>query len=296
MASEERPVTLDALLPPDVARSAETVGVAKANMRADRLFVLGVLAGAFIGLGAMFATVVTAGTTPPTGSTRVLGGVAFSLGLILVVIGGAELFTGNNLMSIAYASHRIRLRALLRAWAIVYVANFVGAVLTALVVYWSGETRNVPHLGVRALDIAVAKTSIPFGEAILLGIVANGLVCLAVWMAMAGRSVTDKVLAIVLPISAFVAAGFEHSIANMYFVPAGLFIQRWAPHAFWTANGIKPAAYNGLSWWNFIVHNLVPVTIGNVIGGAILVGLVYWYVYRRSIAVPDSSTSESDPA
>ena len=283
MADEDRPVDLDALLPPEVARSAEAVGVTKATMRVDRLFVLGVLAGAFIGLGAMFATVVTAGNAPPTGPIRLLGGVVFSLGLILVVVGGAELFTGNNLMAIAFASRRIRLRKLLRAWGIVYVANFVGAVLTAAVVYWSGETRTVAHVGVRALDIAAAKTSIPFGEAVLLGIMANGLVCLAVWMAMAARSVTDKILAIVLPVAAFVAAGVEHSIANMYFIPAGLFIQRWAPHAFWVANDVKPAAYAGLSWSSFLVDNLVPVTIGNVIGGAILVGLVYWYVYRRRV-------------
>jgi formate/nitrite transporter len=257
--------------------------VAKATMRVDRLFVLGVLAGAFIALGAVFSTVATAGGDVPPGVARLLGGLTFSLGLILVVIAGAELFTGNNLMAIAFASRRIRLRALLRAWGIVYVANFLGAITTALVVYWSGETRNVAGVGTRALDIAATKTSLGFGEAILLGVLANALVCLAVWLALSARSVTDKILAIIFPVTAFVAAGFEHSIANMYFVPAGLFLKEWAPQSFWATAGTSAAAYHDLTWSRFLVDNLVPVTIGNVIGGAVLVALVYWYVYRRGV-------------
>ena len=249
-------------------------------MRVHRLFVLGVLAGAFIALGAVFSTVVTSGGGIPPGVARLLGGLAFSLGLILVVIAGAELFTGNNLMAIACASRRIRLRALLRAWGVVYVANFVGAITTALVVYWSGETRG-GGVGTRALEIAADKTSLPFGEAILLGVLANGLVCLALWLALSARSVADKVLAIVFPITAFVAAGFEHSIANMYFIPAGLFLKAWAPDSFWARAGTPPGAYRDLTWSRFFVDNLIPVTLGNIIGGALLVALVYWYVYRR---------------
>jgi formate/nitrite transporter len=280
--------SFDALLPPEIARAAEQVGVAKATMRFDRLFVLGMLAGAFIGLGAMFSTVVTAGGGIPPGIARLLAGVVFSLGLVLVVIAGAELFTGNNLMVIAFASRRIRLTSLLRAWGIVYVANFVGALATALVVYWSGETRDVAGVGQRALQIAETKTSLGFGEAILLGVLANALVCLAVWLALSARSVTDKILAIILPVAAFVAAGFEHSIANMYFIPSGLFLKAWAPDSFWASTGTTQHASADVTWYGFIVDNLIPVTIGNIIGGAILVALVYWYVYRRDAAATAS--------
>jgi formate/nitrite transporter len=279
----ERVRSLDALLPSDIARAAEGVGVAKATMRFDRLFVLGVLAGAFIALGAMFSTVVTAGGALDPGLARLLAGIVFSLGLVLVVVAGAELFTGNNLMAIAFASRRIRLRALLRAWGVVYVANFIGALTTALIVYFSGHTRNVPDVGRRALEIAATKTSLPFGQAILLGVLANALVCLAVWLAMSARSVTDKIVAIILPVAAFVAASFEHSIANMYFIPTGLFLKAWAPDSFFVRSGVKPSQYGDLTWSRFFLDNLVPVTIGNVIGGAGLVALVYWYVYRRGV-------------
>jgi formate/nitrite transporter len=277
----ERVRSLDALLPPDVARAAEGVGVTKATMRFDRLFVLGVLAGAFIALGSMFSTVVTVGGDLDPGLARLLGGLVFSLGLVLVVVAGAELFTGNNLIAIAFASRRIRFVALLRAWGVVYVANFVGALATALIVYFSGHTRNVAGVGPRALEIAEVKTSLPFGQAILLGVLANALVCLAVWLALSARSVTDKIVAIVLPVAAFVAAGFEHSIANMYFIPTGLFLKEWAPHSFWKQSGVRPGQYGNITWSKFFLDNLVPVTIGNVIGGAVLVALVYWYVYRR---------------
>lgn len=284
--SGERASSLDALLPADVARAAERVGVAKATMRFDRLFALGVLAGAFIALGAMFSTVVTVGGGLDPGLARLLGGLVFSLGLILVVVAGAELFTGNNLMAIAFASRRIRLRALLRAWGVVYVANFVGALATALIVYFSGHTRNVAGVGQRALEIAEVKTSLPFGQAVLLGVLANALVCLAVWLAMSARSVTDKILAIVLPVAAFVAAGFEHSIANMYFIPTGLFLKEWAPDSFWRQSGVRPSQFGDVTWSRFLLDNLVPVTIGNIIGGAVLVALVYWYVYRRGVDEP----------
>jgi formate/nitrite transporter len=261
-------------------------------MRFDRLFVLGVLAGSFISLGAMFSTVVTAGGDMAPGVARLLSGLVFSLGLILVVIAGAELFTGNNLMSIAFASRRIRLRALLRAWGIVYIGNFVGALATALVVYWSGETRDVAGVGRQALDIAATKTSLGFGAAILLGVLANALVCLALWLALSARSVTDKIVAIILPVAAFVAAGFEHSIANMYFIPSGLFLKEWAPDSFWTGTRLAPGRYGDLTWSAFLVDNLLPVTIGNIIGGSVLVGLVYWYVYRRDTGEGDGSAGE----
>jgi len=261
----------DALLPPAMARRAEAVGVAKAEQPALRMFVLALLAGAFIAFGALFSVVAT---TPapdsalPYGVAQVLAGVVFSLGLVLVVVAGAELFTGNNLVVMAWAGRRIRTRALLRGWAIVYVGNVVAALAVAYVVHLSGALDNGGGaVSRRTIAVATAKTSHSFGQALILGVLGNVLVCLAVWLCFAARSVTDKVIAIVLPVSAFVAAGFEHSIANAYLVPAGLFAQ---------GGGNRP-----LTWSRFVTHNLVPVTIGNLIGGAVLVGIVYWFVYLR---------------
>jgi formate transporter len=269
-------------MPADIARRAEAVGVAKASTRLDRLVVLGVLAGAFVSLGAVFSTAVTAGPGMAPGVRRLLGGLTFSLGLVLVVVAGAELFTGNALIVIATASRRVRVRALLRNWLIVYLANFAGAVLTTLIVYWSGlYESSASALGVRALDVAAIKTSLGTREAMLSGVLANALVCLAVWLSLSARSVADKVVAVVFPVTAFVAAGFEHSIANMYFIPAGLFIKAWAPTRFWAAAGVDAADYPTVTWSKFLLGNLLPVTIGNIVGGALLVGLVYWFVYRR---------------
>jgi formate transporter len=276
--------SLDALLPPDIARRAESLGVAKAAMRTDRLVGLSLLAGAFIALGAVFSTVVTAGGGMPPGVARLLGGLVFSLGLVLVVVAGAELFTGNTLIVMAVASRRVKVTALLRNWLIVYAGNFTGAVATTLMVHWSGiSERGDGTVGVRALDIAAAKTSLGFREALFLGVLANALVCLAVWLSLSARSVTDKVVAVVPPITAFVAAGFEHSIANMYFVPAGLFLKTGATDSFWATTGTSPADYPTITWPDFLAANLVPVTIGNILGGAVLVGLAYWFVYLRSV-------------
>jgi formate transporter len=275
-------VDVDALLPPDVARRAEDVGVAKVAMPVASVTVLAVLAGAFISLGAMFSTVVTAGGGIAPGLARLLGRLVFSLGLVLVVVAGAELFTGNALVVIATASRRVRLRALLFNWLIVYVGNFAGALLTTLGVVWSGiYVRGDGAVGARALDIAATKTSLVVEEALILGVFANALVCLAVWLSLSARSVADKVLAVIFPVSAFVAAGFEHSIANMYFIPAGLFLRARAPDSFWTATGAGPGDYSSVTWQDFLVGNLAPVTVGNIVGGAVLVGLVYWFVYLR---------------
>jgi formate/nitrite transporter len=280
--AEGDPPRFDALLPPEIARRAESVGVAKAAMRFDRLAVLSVLAGAFISLGAVFSTVVTAGGGTAPGVTRLLGGLTFSLGLILVVVAGAELFTGNTLIVMAAASRRIRIRALLRNWAIVYAGNFVGAMATALAVFASGTFESgTGAVGARALDIAATKTSLGAFEAVMLGVLANSLVCLAVWLSLSARSVADKILAVIFPITAFVAAGFEHSVANMYFIPAGLFIRTWAPDRFWTLTGNAASSYPTVTWPDFLVGNLLPVTLGNIVGGAVLVGLVYWFAYLR---------------
>lgn len=272
---------LDALLPADMAAKAEQVGVLKAHLPMRRLVPLGVLAGAFIGLGANFSTVVTAGSLDP-GVAKLLGGIVFSLGLILVVVSGAELFTGNTLIVIAAAGRRVTVRALLRNWVVVYVANFFGAAATALLVFASGRMSVADGaVGQRALRIAEGKGSVAFGEAIISAILANSLVCLAVWMTMSARTLMDKVLVIVPPITAFVAAGYEHSVANMYFFPVAIFQKSWAPNRFWEATGATSGEFTHVDWKHFLVDNLLPVTIGNIIGGAVLVGLVYWFVYLR---------------
>jgi formate/nitrite transporter len=277
MAEQATTATLDALPPAAVARKAEELGVTKATMPAVDIFVLAVLAGAFIALGAAFATTVASGSDLPYGVTRLLMGLAFSLGLILVVIAGAELFTGNNLIVMAWASRRVGTAQLARNWAIVYVGNLVGALGTALLVRLGEQyTFGGGVVGETAVSIASAKVGLGFGEAVALGILCNALVCLAVWLTYGAHTTADKVLAVVPPITAFVAMGFEHSVANMYFIPVALLIER------------DPAVpdVEGLDWGSFLVDNLVPVTIGNVIGGGLLVGAVYWFVYLRRRGSP----------
>jgi formate/nitrite transporter len=275
---------LDALLPPEMARRAEEVGVRKAALDATTTFTLAILAGAFIALGGVFATTALAGSgTAPSGAVRVLAGVAFSVGLVLVVVGGAELFTGNNLIVMAWASRRVSTWALLRNWLIVFAGNFVGAGGTAALVYLAGTHRGGSGaFGTTALAIAHAKVQLGFTQAVALGVLCNTLVCLAVWLTLSARTTADRVLAIVPPISAFVASGFEHSVANMYFVPLGLLITALDPGFAAAAGAPNPPL---LTWGAFLSRNLLPVTIGNIIGGSVLVGLVYWFVYLRPPAV-----------
>lgn len=275
-------MSVDTLIPADIAHKAETVGVAKATEPALKLFVLGVLAGAFIALGAIFATTITAGGELGFGLSRLLAGLVFSLGLILVVLAGAELFTGNNLIIMAVASRRVTIPQLLRNWGIVYTGNFVGAMGTALLMLASEQyMQGGGALGARMLAIGAAKVEHGFVSAVALGIMCNVLVCLAVWLCLSARSAGDKILAILFPITAFVAAGFEHCVANMYFVPKALFLKAWASAEFWQSIGHSASDYAGLSWSRFFTKNLLPVTLGNIIGGAVLVGLVYWFVYLR---------------
>jgi formate transporter FocA len=291
--------TLDALLPADMAKKAENIGVTKANLGPFRMFALAVLAGAFIAMGAVFMTTVTAGASGVLsyGVTRILGGLAFCLGLILVVVAGAELFTGNNLIVMAWAGRKVSTMKLLRNWVIVYLGNFVGSVVTAYGLFLSGQFMfGNGAVGLNALNIANAKVSHDFIPALVLGVFCNALVCLAVWLCMGARSTTDKIMAIIFPISAFVAAGFEHSIANMYFIPVALFIKGGAPEEFWTAIGQTPADFSAITWGNFFVANLLPVTIGNIIGGALMVGLVYWFIYLRpSWTGHQEAAEESEP-
>ncbi len=269
----------DAIPPAEIAVRALEMGVRKANLNALITFVQAVLAGGFISLGALFATVTLAGTAGqiPFGIARLLFGLAFCLGLILVVLAGAELFTGNNLIVIAWASRRVSLAAVLRNWVLVYTGNLVGAVLTAALVFAGGEYRfGSGVIGHTALAIASSKTQLEFGQAVALGILCNALVCMAVWLTLSGRSATDKIVAILFPITAFVADGFEHSVANMYFIPIGLMIRTFDPEFAATASlNLSSLTLNGM------IANLIPVTLGNIIGGVVMVGAMYWFIYLR---------------
>lgn len=273
----------DCYSPKEIAERVENVGVTKANLPLLSQVALGVLAGGFIGLGAMFFTFLVSDASLNFAIARVLGGIAFSLGLILVVVAGAELFTGNNLLVMATVAGRISASRFLQNMVVIYVANLVGAVGMAGLVALSGHWQmGGAVVGKAAVSIAAAKCALPFGEAFFKGVLCNVLVCLAIWLAMAGRTVADKVLAIVFPIAAFVACGYEHSVANMYFIPLGGFLREQA---------VASGALNldALSWLGF-ARNLVPVTLGNLVGGAGMVGLVYWVTYRRG-ATPASTAS-----
>ncbi len=263
---------LDAYAPAEVARRVQNVGVAKARLPALQLLLLGVLAGAFIGLGALFFVLVRADATLGFATGQVLGGVVFSLGLLLVVVAGAELFTGNNLLAMAWAGGHISSAALLRNWGLVALANLLGAAGLAVLVYASGHWQmNDGAVGRQVVALALAKQELPFWTAFFRGVLCNVLVCLAVWMAMAARSVTDKAVAVVPPVAAFVAAGFEHSVANMYFFPLAWLVQRGAP-----VSGEAAVTVAGM------LGNLGPVMLGNLVGGSVLVALVYYVIYRRN--------------
>jgi formate transporter len=268
-------------LPSEMALACEAAGAVKAKRDALTLVTLGVLAGAFIALGAVFMTVIlTEASGLPWGVARLLAGLAFSLGLILVIVGGAELFTGDALMIVAYASKHIALGAMLRAWALVYLGNIVGAVGTAALVFLARHYEfDDGTVGKTALAVASSKAALPTIQLFFLAILCNVLVCLAVWMSFAARSTTDKVVVIVPPIAAFVAAGFEHSIANLYLLPYGLAIKAWAGPEFWTAIG-QDADYPRLTIGG-VLHNIGVATIGNLVGGSLMIGAVYWFVYLR---------------
>jgi formate/nitrite transporter len=254
----------DAYAPAQIARLIEAGGVAKARLPLLKMAALGVLAGAFIAFGAMFYTLVVTGSDLGFGPGRLLGGVAFSLGLILVLVGGAELFTGNNLIVMAWAERKVSTAELLRNWAVVYLANFAGALGSVALFYLAGVLdMNGGAVGETAAGIARAKLELDFSTAFFRGVLCNTLVCLAVWLCFAARRVTGKILAIVFPISAFVALGFEHSVANMYLIPIGMLAQ---------GGGVDVGA---------LFANLVPVTLGNIVGGSGLVALTYWLVYLR---------------
>lgn|GEM_PF-53096 len=289
MIEQKSVIRMDAWMPAEMAVRAENLGVRKAEMPFEKVLLLAVLAGAFIGLGAEFFTIVITGTERVVGFglTKLLGGLAFSLGLILVVVAGAELYTGNNLIVMAYASGKIPARSLLRNWAVVYAGNFLGSILTALSLYFSGQYAFAGGaVGKTAVAIANAKCGLDFWPALLLGVYCNVLVCLAIWLCFSAQTTTDRILAIVFPITAFVASGFEHCVANMYFIPLGLFIKS---HAAFSG---QLESLPNLTWGHFIWRNLLPVTIGNTIGGAGFVGVVYWWIHLRpAVRLPVEETT-----
>ncbi|MBL7153962.1 MAG: formate/nitrite transporter family protein [Phycisphaerae bacterium] len=274
---------IDAYTPAQMAARVERAGIIKGNLDFFSMFTLSVLAGAFIAFGAILYTYVIHDSSLSVGLTKLLGGLVFCLGLILVIVAGAELFTGNNLIIMAYVSKKIALQRVLRNWAIVFVGNLVGSLAVVFLVWLSGQWAGEGYaVGVEALMIANGKVNLTFAQALSRGILCNILVCLAVWLCFSGRSVTDKVLAIVFPITAFVALGFEHSVANMYFVPAGLVLKQDAQvlSAMTEMLGQAPDL-SRLTISGFLTRNLLPVTLGNIIGGGFLVGIVYWFVYLR---------------
>jgi len=260
------PALFEAYTPDQIARRVEKVGVAKAQVATVPLFALALLAGAFIALGAMLYTVAITGGGLGLGPERIVGGLVFCLGLILVVVGGAELFTGNVLMVIGWADRKVTTGALLRNWGLVYAGNLVGGIGMAVLAFLAGVMElGDGAVGVTAADVAAAKVALPFAVAFFKGILCNVLVCLAIWLCFGARSVADKILAILFPITAFVALGAEHSVANMYFIPAGMLAASAGPGA-WAAG---------------LVANLVPVTLGNIVGGGVFVALTYYVIYVR---------------
>jgi formate transporter len=281
---DDKKISFDALQPVEITAKAEMVGVKKTGLQAANVFVLALLAGLFISFGGISATTATAGAGAmlPFGVTRVLAGAAFMFCLVLVVVTGAELFTGNTLMVVAWANRKISAGSVMWNWLVVYMGNFIGSMATAALMYISGQyTFGKGAIGASALAIADGKVEFGFWQAVALGIFANVLVCMAVWLSFSARSTTDRILSIILPISAFVASGFEHSVANMYLIPIGLFIKAGAPASFWTNIGKTVMDYPQLTWTGFFVKNLLPVTIGNIVGGSIVVGLAYWFAHLR---------------
>ena len=273
----------DAIVPPDMAKKAEDVGTYKATKAPFQSFYLAITAGVFISIAFVFYITVTTGAgDAPWGMVKLVGGLAFSLGLILVVICGGELFTSSVLTTVARASNKITTSQLLKNWCIVYFGNFIGAMFFVAMIWFAKmHLLDNGQWGLTAMKVAQHKLHHTFGQAVALGTLCNLMVCLATWMTFSCRSNSDKVLVMLLPVAMFVAAGFEHSIANMFMVPLGIAIHAFASPEFWTVINVDPSAFADLTVSNFVVNNLIPVTIGNILGGGLLVGITYWNIYLK---------------
>jgi len=276
-------MAVDCRTPANTAEKlSKSICVTKVNASFLKLMILGVFAGVFIGFGAQLATMTghDMGNYFGVGFTKLVMGMVFSVGLILVVIAGAELFTGNNLVIISALDKRISWGKVFKHWLIVFSANFIGSILIVYLIYYSGLWKSADNqVGAFSLKIANAKVNLSFVEALTRGILCNWLVCLAVWMAIASRYVMGKVFAIVFPVTAFVASGFEHSVANIFFIFKGILLK--SQPAVVSASGLSMESMSNLNWNGFIFKNLVPVTIGNIIGGAFFVAFLYWVVYLK---------------
>ncbi len=276
-------IDIDAYAPPLIASRIDKVALVKAKLSFAQTFLLGILAGVYIAIGAQFATFVTSDSTLHFGLNSLIAGIVFSLGLMLVVVGGAELFTGNCLIIMGYISKRISTRDMLNNWIVSFAGNLVGSLT---MVCWMSQTHQWEFfhnmVGAKALLIANTKVNLSFSAALARGVLCNAMVCLAVWLCFSGRSVADKILSIVFPIGGFVASGFEHCVANMYFIPMGVVLKKH-PEVVAAAEKMagKTLDLSQLTWRGFFVNNLFPVTLGNIVGGVILVGIVFWFVYLR---------------
>lgn len=273
----------DLRLPAEMAKVAEQAGLYKVSKKKELSFFLAVTAGVFISIAFVFYITVTTGPAPATALAKLAGGVCFSLGLILVVVCGADLFTSTVLTVMAKASGLINWRQLIVNWIIVYFGNLVGALFFVALIWFAGQYTSGNGLwGLNVLQTADHKMHHTFVEAVCLGTLCNLMVCLAVWMSYSGHTLTDKIMAMLLPIGMFVASGFEHSIANMFLIPLAIVIRYFAPDGFWTSIHSSPDNFPALTVGNFITANLIPVTIGNIIGGGLLVGITYWIIYLRN--------------
>lgn len=271
------------LLPAAMAKVAEDAGIYKATKHPFTTFFLAINAGVFISIAFVFYITATTGSgAMPYGIAKLIGGICFSLGLMLVVVCGADLFTSTVLIVVAKASGRISWGQLARNWINVYAGNLAGALFFVALMWFAGQHMVANGAwGLNVLETADHKMHHTFIEAVCLGTLANLLVCLAVWMSYSGRTLTDKLVVMILPVGMFVASGFEHSIANMFLIPYAIAIRDFATPEFWQAAGTTAAHFQSLTVSNFIIDNLIPVTIGNIIGGGVLVGLTYWVIYLR---------------
>ena len=280
----DSPNTAALLTPAQMAQAAEDAAYAKATGRPLKSFLLGLTAGGYIAIGFVFFVTSQVGADELSwGFAKVLGGIVFSTGLVLVVLTGAELFTSSTLTLTARASGRITWGQLLRNWLVVFVANFLGALTIVGLIYVAGTWHNAEgQWGKVVLDVSTAKLDHSFLEAFALGILCNLMVCLAVWAAYSGRTTTDKILAVTLPIALFVATGFEHSVANMFMLPLGILISDTAGAGFWAGANIDASSYADLTWASFLLDNLLPVTLGNIVGGGVMIGIMYWTIFHHA--------------
>ncbi|MEI7795485.1 MAG: formate/nitrite transporter family protein [Methylococcaceae bacterium] len=269
--------SIDAYKPKEIAERIEQISVSKSTMDLSKIFVLALLAGAFIAFASVFYTVVVHNSTLSPGLTRLIGGLSFCLGLILVIVAGAELFTGNNLLIMAYVDKKITLKQIAANWGVAFVGNLIGSLGVVFLIYLSDQwLMTGGAVGAKAVLIANEKVNLSFTAAFARGILCNALVCLAVWLCFACHSVTDKIFAIIFPVTAFVTMGFEHSVANMYFIPAGI-VAQYNPEIMKVVGDVDVSHLNFMGF----IANLLPVTLGNIVGGSVFVGMVYWFIYLK---------------